>query len=181
MHSINKYVEISIIDSVVNGQSPVMGHDLTQHRLSQLPQKMVHFHCETYHTQLLVYVLLYHLHCHNRRRSDFHLLLAPAAQLFSLLDLLLQLLRILHDLVLVQNLRHSVVCEHRQLVNVFELSQSFSLVHAPNSCYQNLRPLVKVDLMSSVNFMVLEVREVPRQNVHQINCTFVSFVNNLYK
>ena len=152
--------------SIVNGQCPVMRHDLSRHPLTQLPQEMIHFHCDTYDTQLLIYVLLYHFHRNYFYSSNLNIFLTSATQLHLTLNLLLQLLRVFHYLVLVQDLRHSLICEHRQLINVIKLPQSLTIVHTPNCCHQKLRPLVKVSLMSSVNCMVLEIREIPSQYVY---------------
>ncbi len=142
---------------------------------------MVYFNRKANHSQLLVYELLYHLHCYYCHCPDLNFLFTSTTQLHLVFNLFLQLLCVLHDLVFIQDLRHSVICEHCQLVDIAELSQTFALVLTPNTCDQNLGTLVKVNLMSSVNLMVLEVREIVCQYVHQINSTFVCVLDNFYE
>lgn len=172
---------IQIKESIENRQGSVMWYDGAKHWLSKLPKEMIHFESEANNSQLLVYELLNFLHCDYSRSSDLNFLFASTAQLDLIFNRLLQLFRVLKDLVLVEYLGHSVIREHCYLIDVCELSQTLPFVTTPNSCHQDLRPFVKENLVSFVNLMVLEVREVCCQYVQQLNSWFICLLDDLYK
>ena len=113
----------------------MMWNNLPQHGLTQLPQERIHFTGKTNNPQLFIYILLDHLHCNNRCCPNLDFLFTPTAQLYLILNLFLELFGVLHDFVLVQDLRHSVVGKHCQLVDVFELSEVLALIHTPNASH----------------------------------------------
>lgn len=152
-----------------------------KHWLSKLPEEMIHFESETNDSQLLVYVLFNFLHCDYSCSSDLNFLFTSTAQLNFVFNRLLQLFGVLKDLVLVEYLGHSVICEHCDLIDVCELSQTLPFVTSPNSCHQDLRAFVKENLVSFVNLMVLEVGEVRCQYVQQLNSRFIGLFNYLCK
>ena len=119
--------------SIVNGEGSVMGDNLCKHGLPELPQEMVDFDCKTYYAKFRINVLFYHFDRDYCCCSNLNFLFTSTAQLNLIFYLFLQLLTVLHYLVLVQYLRHPVVREHRQFVNVLKLSQSLTLVHPPNT------------------------------------------------
>lgn len=153
-------------------------NDLAKHGLTQLPQKMVHFKSDALDSHLLIDVVLDLLNRYDSCSSDFDLFFTSTAQLYSLLYFLVQLFCILHNFILIQNLRNSIISKHSNLLDVNKFSQTLSFIPSPYPCYKNLCTLVEMNLMTSIYLMVLEVWELSSQNIDQLHTRFVCFLHD---
>ena len=93
--------------------------------------------------------------------------------MIATLTLMGQIGGVFEDVPLPENLRHAVIGEHREGINVGELSEGFSGESSPDISDKNLCPLVEEDLETLVDGRISEPTKVSRYEVSELACAFV--------
>ena len=122
------WVNDFVYKSVIDGQTPMVRWQSCQIRFSSLPQKVVQFYWDHLFA-LFVQVLLHLLYSHHWAGSKLCLFI-PVHDLFLALNLFPEMLAVLKYSLSLKDLRHSVIWKHSQLMDIMELSQTFSFKFA---------------------------------------------------
>jgi hypothetical protein len=82
----------------------------------------------------------------------------------------------------VENLRHSIVSKHSDLIDIIELSKSFSIEGCPEISDTYLGPLEKPHTLSALKrHNVIKARKILGQNVDKSGCGMVGRFNAVYE
>jgi hypothetical protein len=133
--------------------------------LTEFPQKPVNLNGFVRPAIFLFEVLPQSLHCYNSRSSNLYFIRTTMCNLLLGFNYSLEFFAIFKDTPVSESLWYTIVSEHGQLINIIELSRAFAAEVGPNVSNKYLCSLIKVDLVSFVDGVILEIRKIARKNV----------------